>query len=421
MSSSQRTREFIESSWRRNSNYEIGQGRYNRRATNSRALGSQYAGRISDPDLSRHDILDVSITIQEELDAHLPSFRKALAEEVHSSLEKYTLTAHSAPSTDILPPEDVARLASQDAQIARLEKDLEKLKSENLALGEDLQKATSEKNAIAGRFRISDSKVRRLQSVILENGLGPSGLDDEDIQRRFQRLRFDILQLVKKYCVNRNAHVKDPRYSRLSDEAKDFWVMKMIARGLHKHCFNEKTYFGFDADTDAYLNRFYRNLYSHKSVSLEDVAEWRVRTCLIGKSWDTQGLQRQARIEGIITVIANKLTPFMPSGWLPSLDKNNASKDVKASLLPICESALNLAIMFSSSKTEYEWAQGGDLLLDPSHVQVIGTAGYKSFVDSREDYVVAFGGVLKGSGLQGRLDDNPVHLSDTEVILGPFP
>ena len=95
-------------------------------------------------------------------------------------------------------------------------------------------------------------------------------------------------------------------------------------------------------------------------------------------------------------------------------------QEVKQDLFDICVCAFNLGFMFMSSKTEYVWVQGRDMEVDPGHVEILGSAGARALVQGHGSYKIVFGGVTKGGGLNGRLCDEIVHLSKSEVLLGPF-
>jgi hypothetical protein len=56
--------------------------------------------------------------------------------------------------------------------------------------------------------------------------------------------------------------------------------------------------------------------------------------------------------------------------------------------------------------------------LEQSHVKVMGSAGLKSFINIPGMYKIVFGGVVKGGGVHGRLNEEIIHLADTEVLLG---
>jgi hypothetical protein len=116
------------------------------------------------------------------------------------------------------------------------------------------------------KLRQSDNKAKKLQEVILGTSLKVPEFDDDVIQKGFQRLRFDILQLVKTYCTNHNASIKNTKYSCLSNEARDFWVMRVVASALHGKFFAKTSlYFGFDAATDNALNIFYNHAAASKA------------------------------------------------------------------------------------------------------------------------------------------------------------
>jgi len=111
------------------------------------------------------------------------------------------------------------------------------------------------------KLRTANTKTKKLHKLILDAGMRQSGPNDEDIQKRFSKLRFQILQLVKKYCTNHNATPKERAYSCLNDEAKDFWVMAVISRALYDHCFEPKVrHFGFDSDADQSLHNFFTSM-----------------------------------------------------------------------------------------------------------------------------------------------------------------
>lgn len=91
-------------------------------------------------------------------------------------------------------------------------------------------------------------------------------------------------------------------------------------------------------------------------------------------------------------------------------------QEAKQELFEICLNAFNLAFMFMSSKIEYCWMQSRDGEVDHEYVDILGSAGAKYLVQGRGNYIIVFGGVVKG----GRLVDEPIHLSKSEVLLGPF-
>jgi hypothetical protein len=122
------------------------------------------------------------------------------------------------------------------------------------------------------KLRQSDNKAKKLQEVILGTSLKVPEFDDDVIQKGFQKLRFDILQLVKTYCTNHNASIKDVKYSCLSNEARDFWVMKVVASALHRQLFAKNSlYFGFDAEGDVALNDFYNNAAASKAGKQDNI------------------------------------------------------------------------------------------------------------------------------------------------------
>jgi hypothetical protein len=154
-----------------------------------------------------------------------------------------------------------AKIASQGDRIKELEAMLQTAESEKKSCGQELLKVEREKTLTTQKLRQSDSKFKKLQEVILGSSLRPPGFDDDEIQKGFRKLRYDILQLVKKYCTNHNASLKNTKYSCLSNEAKDFWVMRVVALALYRQCFAKKSlYFGFDAETDNKLSTFYSSV-----------------------------------------------------------------------------------------------------------------------------------------------------------------
>jgi len=152
-------------------------------------------------------------------------------------------------------------IASQGDRIKELEAMLQTAESEKKSRDQELLKVESEKRLTTQKLHQSDSKFKKLQEVILGSSLRSPGFDDDQIQKGFRKLRYDIFQLVKKYCTNHNASLKNTKYSCLSDEAKDFWVMRVVASALYKQCFSKKSlYFGFDVETDNKLNAFYSSV-----------------------------------------------------------------------------------------------------------------------------------------------------------------
>jgi hypothetical protein len=136
--------------------------------------------------------------------------------------------------------------------------------SEKEAQDEMIVNANNEKMLLNQKLRMAEKKSKKLESILLQAGLAPTGLDDDKVYKGFETLRFGILQLVKQICTNRNASIKDNIYSKLSDEAKDYYVMAIVAQALYKHCFSqEKIYFGFDATADGMLAQFYSNVSNH--------------------------------------------------------------------------------------------------------------------------------------------------------------
>jgi hypothetical protein len=374
---------------------------------------------------------NVSNVIKQELSANLAPFLGEIEAKVLSVLEtqpqpssiKRVTTDKSIPDRDRNLGRDRDRENDHLARIEHLEMKVQITASEKEAQDEMIVNANNEKMLLNQKLRMAEKKSKKLESILLQAGLAPTGLDDDKVYKGFETLRFGILQLVKQICTNRNASIKDNIYSKLSDEAKDYYVMAIVAQALYKHCFSqEKIYFGFDATADGMLAQFYSNVSNHSKVSQQDMADWRVRTCLLAQSWDDTGHYLRIKAKDVAeNIVWKKLNPFMPSARLGMLDKNVLQKDAKEKLVGICEQALRLALMFNSSKIEYAWTQDGGVELDPSRVQPVGSLGFKNMQECGEGaYMVVFGGVVKGGGVQGKLAEEPTHLSDTLVIFGPF-
>jgi len=299
-----------------------------------------------------------------------------------------------------------------------------------------LQDAERERDLANQKLRETEFKANQLHKLILKSGLGSSGPTDEEIQKRFSALRHDIFQFVKRYCTNPNVRPKDSAYSGLSSEAKDFWAMGLISRGLHAMFFKEgNVMFGLDRGGNDWLNHFYLHMSKSQSgehdfnsklfsfltlliVPTDEMREWRARTSIIGKAWDHEKRYRQERAEDAHTNIWRKITSYMPSNR-PSFLSQPAD-EAKSDLVAICLQAHDLAQMFDCTTIEYRWNQGEDVDLEPSRVKTVGSAGYHHFVDKPGGFKIVFGGVVKGGGPSGRLAEETVHLTETEVLLGPF-
>lgn len=87
----------------------------------------------------------------------------------------------------------------------------------------------------------------------------------------------------------------------------------------------------------------------------------------------------------------------------------------------LCASALNLAILLRSTKTEFEWEQ--KLQAFASHynskdVDILGSLG--TDLDKGEDYTidrVVFGGLVRGDAKTGRFRDGRVRLLKSCVLI----
>jgi hypothetical protein len=149
--------------------------------------------------------------------------------------------------------------------------------------------------------------------------------------------------------------------------------------------------------------------------------DWRIRTCSFGEKCDPEKNYRQNLARHVTDKIWTKLGLYMPqtSSWYLG-GKSTSLKEAKQDLFKICLNALDLAFMFMSSKIEYCWMQSKDSEIYHENVEILGSAGSKSLVQGRGDYLIVFGAVVKGGGLHGRLVDEVVHLSKSEVLLGSF-
>ena len=140
--------------------------------------------------------------------------------------------------------------------------------SEKEAQDEVILNSNNEKMVLNQKLRMAEKKAKKLESILLQAGMAPSGLDDDKVYKGFETLRYSLLQLIKQVCTNRSAAIKDNIYSKLNDDAKDYYVMAIVAQALYKQCFSsERIYFGFDSQADGMLAQFYSNVSNHSKGS----------------------------------------------------------------------------------------------------------------------------------------------------------
>lgn len=230
---------------------------------NSSSRDLDQSGYERDPRPGRLDSQDVAAVVQgvaavvrDELDGLLQD----IDARIQPALEANQLTSQPTIQKDDPSAKCNAKIASQGDRIKELEAMLQTAESEKKSRDQEFLKVERENRLTTQKLRQSDSKFKKLQEVILGSSLRSPEFDDDQIQKGFRKLRYDIFQLVKKYCTNHNASLKNTKYSCLSNEAKDFWVMSMVASALYKQCFSKSLYFGFDLETDNKLNAFYSSV-----------------------------------------------------------------------------------------------------------------------------------------------------------------
>jgi hypothetical protein len=123
-------------------------------------------------------------------------------------------------------------------------------------------------------------------------------------------------------------------------------------------------------------------------------------------------------------IVYKKIAIYIPSPSMFSRDKATPAQMAKMALVDVCRSAYKLSMIFGSSKAQYLWTQRNSVyvekFLDPTHMEILGSAGMKSYVPGPRQYKIVFGGVVKGGGTHGLLSDEVVYLTETALLLGPF-
>ncbi|KAI9654198.1 MAG: hypothetical protein M1821_006726 [Bathelium mastoideum] len=349
----------------------------------------------SEPNLNdrlRYDVSEiVENTLSSTLEQHITrlsgveeNFRQSIA-TIQSTLEFHLQQPQATPVEGVSSIGHVTQPEGKNAQVQELEK--------------RLNATVAEREGLAKKLDLSNERARKFQEVIINSGIGSSGLNDEEIQKQFEKLHDNIFQNVQKYCTaqNRESTVDDARYAKLNLGSQDHYIVSVIANTLYQKCFSkERAIFGFDAQTDKTMNEIYHD----------------------------KKIQAKVQALKVANVVVEHLRPYMKPSWVQN-PESSLTKDFEHSLINICDSALKLALTLNCSETEYVWAQDRirGSSFESGHIQVVGTAGHKTFEEAhreQQDYIIIFGGVCKGADVQGVLDENPIYLSETDVILGPF-
>jgi hypothetical protein len=86
-------------------------------------------------------------------------------------------------------------------------------------------------------------------------------------------------------------------------------------------------------------------------------------------------------------------------------------------LVELCKAAYNIALLFRSSRIDYEWQQRRDLTyLESEDTDIIGTTGVARS-DRHKVCRIVFGGVVRGNRNTGRLRDGQSHLLKPCVVI----
>ncbi|KAF2878238.1 hypothetical protein BDV95DRAFT_600909 [Massariosphaeria phaeospora] len=364
---------------------------------------SSSSGRNRVGSLSRDEVRNRTDSHMEEV-----NFRSEVPSATPSPSEHIT----QANETD---SRNKSKIAQQKEEINKLEDKLQASETEKQRHVEELHRATEEKRLISEQLLESRNAVNKLHGITVNMGLGSQGLSDQEVSLAFTKLRRDIWKLVRKHCTNENVSVPDARYALLTAEAKEFWVMRVVASTLYECCFSpEHAYFGFDLENEDALMVLHNKIRASNLVSQDDLLEWRVRACAIGKALDPQLIHRKKHAEELTQEVWSELEPFIPNAVY---QHRQIPANVERSLLSICETALTLALMLNGARSEYLWAQESRFVLDPPNdIAVAGNVidGYRSFAECAGSFVVVFGGVFR------KLTDDLVQVAEPHVLLGPF-
>jgi hypothetical protein len=103
------------------------------------------------------------------------------------------------------------------------------------------------------------------------------------------------------------------------------------------------------------------------------------------------------------------------SNFWPANVSKKTTKAAFESLFMICQQAYELALLFRSSKIEYEWQQNPKTFLKHS-VEILGTEGVPTHMPYRINRIV-FGGVLRGDRTTGKLADCATQILKPSVII----
>ena len=108
--------------------------------------------------------------------------------------------------------------------------------------------------------READTKAKdtstRLHKIILDSALSETGPTDDEVEKAFSQLYHAIFQFVMKYCQNHESR-KGTYGGLASSEAKNLWVVSVIARRIYLDLFSpEVKMFGFSSGDDRHLAKF---------------------------------------------------------------------------------------------------------------------------------------------------------------------
>lgn len=105
--------------------------------------------------------------------------------------------------------------------------------------------------------------------------------------------------------------------------------------------------------------------------------------------------------------------------WNQHLGKYGAAKTkTPGDFIQICKTAYHLALLFRSSRVDYEWQQ----VINPSHLpsqdlDILGTLG----PSQKQPFIatdIVFGGVVRGNRDTGKLRDGATTILPHSVVIG---
>lgn len=213
-------------------------------------------------------------------------------------------------------------------------------------------------------------------------------------------------------------------FKPLSPENRELLVRGFIADYLHGDFFPRKhKIFGLDAKREGVMRDFELMLEESDKgqfpcleaigfveffsivVSEADIVDWRIRTVSCAKKL---GLTRNShRSRDLASDLVRELRPVGPQ-------KGSELRDAEETMAAICNTALNIAILFRSNTVSYSWLQRKSLssILMPES-EIIGSITPNRPAELCKPWKMVFGGAVKNQ----ESEEDRVVLTKSELLV----